>query len=187
MKPYALKLWVVYCEPVRENTEDYVKRQIAFLLAGPGKGDETRAMMWTALAMCGIGDNRLAQYETVNRRVLVFRTKRAAQKYCRLKAKNKSWTFTPQPIRMQPCDETDLKEYEKEIACATTWEHRKFSETHDEIIGHVFTPSEGPESYREEVVGVAPSTPFNEAERIVKSHNDEVNHLVSIITLNSWF
>lgn len=183
-----LRLWCVLCTPVYKRNDEAVKRDLSMLLAGPKKGDEMSAMLWTCKAMCGIEDHRQAHHATSRNRLLVFRTKRAADKYARKEQKkNNRWKFTVNPVRLNSPDKSDVKEYETEISKAGMWSWKKFSETHNEIVGKVFTPSEGEKSEREEVVGVAPSVPFNEAKRIVDAHNQEIKNLIAEMTMRSYF
>jgi hypothetical protein len=105
-------LWCIEHSPVQ--SPDYHRRlkdQLTFLLQGPGDGTPEdpdpnkarRAMMWTAFAMAGIGDNRQPHYEKCRQKLAIFRTERAAKKYAqKLNAKNEYWTATAKPIRMMP-------------------------------------------------------------------------------------
>jgi len=186
-----LKLWCVLCTPVVEQDEKRIKEQLTLLLAGPsgpvppGAPKGFRAMMWTAAAMCGIGDNRSPHHLRERNQLIIFRTKRAADKRAAKEQKqNNRWKFTVNPIRLNKPDEADAKEYETEIAKADRWRHQRFSETHSSIIGKVYTQTEGVDSARDEVVGTVDN---REVERIVKAHNQEVDHLVAEMTLNSWF
>jgi hypothetical protein len=184
-----LELWCVQCRPVHKKDDAKTKRDISLLLAGPGKAiaeNDLRAVTWTALAMEGIRDRSKPHYATQNQRLIIFRTKRAADIYAKKEAaKNDQWTFKAQPVRLNAPDDTDLEEYEEEVNHAGTWWREKFSDEYDSIMGMVMTPSEGKNSAREEVVGVAATKPTNEAERIVDAHNNEIKRLIAKFTLSS--
>jgi hypothetical protein len=190
-----LKLWCVLCTPVKTKSDEQIKKELGFLLRGPGKADikegeiseeNMRAMMWTALAMTGIGENREAHYATQKQRLLIFRTRRSAEKYARKEgSKNKMWTFKAQPVRLANPDECDVREYEHEINEAGTWWVSPFNAGYGSIHGKVMTPTEGADSAREEVVGVAATDPINEAKRIVEAHNAEISRLVAKFTVKS--
>ena len=99
-----LELWCVRCTPVIEMDDAKTKRDISLLLAGPGKAiaeNDLRAVTWTALAMEGISDKREPHYAMQSQRLLIFRTKRAADKYAKQEgAKNDQWKFKAQPVRL---------------------------------------------------------------------------------------
>lgn len=97
------QLWCVCCTPLQTKSEAAVKRDLSLLLAGPdapapaGAPENFRALIWTALAMAGAGDNREPHYATHYQRVMVFPTRRAAAAYARRQSRaNEHWSFTPQ-------------------------------------------------------------------------------------------